>query len=473
MGKNKTIINLESDRLGYGKVIIRNSNHVSISSGITVICGENGSGKTTLGTILEKGKYAYGNRIKFANDSMSVKMISFSDIHSLSGMEVQYYAQRMESTMNDYVPSVADIMKDRINLPGWEKLTKSLALADVLDKKLNYLSSGELRKLLIINALLENPEVLIMDNPYIGLDKQSRNEINEALMELRNDGISVLLLISDKNEIPSFADCIIELKKLEILSPKYGKDEVIKFKECTDDEPEIIPDFPVRQVKHKDHTISFGIKDGHIKYGQKKIVNNFNWEVRKGEAWQLYGKNGSGKSLLLSLVCADNPQAYSNDITIFDKKRGSGESIWEIKDAIGYVSPEMQLYFKSNSSIIEIIIQGMRNSLNRYKPVTESEKKTAEEWMNIFKISHLAEKQFNELSAGEQRLIMLARAFIKQPELLVLDEPLHGLDYKNKKRVKAITDKLTCKNGTSLIYVTHYDSELPNCIKYKKCMEED
>lgn len=473
MENNKAIITLESDRLGYGKVILRNPHHISIFPGITVIYGENGSGKTTLGTILEKGRYAYGNRIKFVDDSLSVKMISFTDIHSLSGMEVQYYAQRMEATMNDYVPTVGDIMKDRINLPLWNKLTQSLALYDVCEKKINYLSSGELRKLLIINALLENPDLLIIDNPYIGLDAHSREEVNSALQGLSDDGVSVLLLISDRAEIPPFTDSIIEMKGLEILTPLCERNQVRKFKEFSEAEFDILPELPERTVKPKNHTVSFGIKNGHIQYGNKEIVNKFNWEVRKGEAWQLYGQNGSGKSLLLSLVCADNPQAYSNDITIFDKKRGSGESIWEIKDAIGYVSPEMQLYFKSNSNIREIIVQGMRNSLNRYKPVTEDEKNTADKWMEILNISNLAEKRFTELSSGEQRLVMLARAFIKQPELLVLDEPLHGLDHKNKKRIMEITDRLTRQNGTSLIYVTHYDSELPDCITYKKSMSGD
>ncbi len=178
----------------------------------------------------------------------------------------------------------------------------------------------------------------------------------------------------------------------------------------------------------------------------------------------LTGSNGSGKSLLLSLICADNPQAYANDITLFDRKRGSGESIWEIKDAIGYVSPEMQLFFKSNSYIKEIIAQGLRNSLNKYLPLTDEEITETEIWMRILGISHLADRRFTELSTGEQRLVLVARAMIKQPALLVLDEPLHGLDARNKKRVIKIVNDLTERNGSSLIFVTHYENEIPDCV---------
>ncbi|MDE5976109.1 MAG: ATP-binding cassette domain-containing protein, partial [Muribaculaceae bacterium] len=153
-------------------------------------------------------------------------------------------------------------------------------------------------------------------------------------------------------------------------------------------------------------------------------------------------------------------------ITLFDRRRGSGESIWEIKDAIGYVSPEMQLFFKSNSNVREIVMQGLRLSLQRYVKPTETELKVADEWLDLLAISHLAERQFSQLSQGEQRLVLVARAMIKQPELLVLDEPFHGLDPENKIRVKEIIEAMMQKNGTSLIFVTHYTSEIPDCVKF-------
>ncbi|MDE6560544.1 MAG: ATP-binding cassette domain-containing protein, partial [Muribaculaceae bacterium] len=209
---------------------------------------------------------------------------------------------------------------------------------------------------------------------------------------------------------------------------------------------------------------------GHARYGDKTIFEGFNWMVKRGECWALRGPNGSGKSLLLSMVCADNPQGYANDITLFDRKRGTGESIWEIKDAIGYVCPEMQLYFKSNDSIREIIIQGMRNSLNRYRKSSPEEQEVADAWMKVLDISHLAERKFSELSSGEQRIVILSRALAKQPELLVLDEPLHGLDPDYKRRIKRIICELIEKNGSSLIYVSHYETEVPECVTQFKEM---
>lgn len=473
MSEEAYSISLDSHRLGYGKVVLSNPFLLKLPKGITAAYGVNGSGKTTFGTILEKGRYAYGNRLSFPEGRDKVKMLSFSDIHSLSGMEAQYYSQRMESTMNDMVPSVSDVMGDKIYLSEWRQLCESLSLHGIVDKKVNYLSSGELRKLLIINAVIESPDVLILDNPYIGLDSSSRDEFDRTMKELRLRGLSVILLLCDASDIPDYVDAAVKIEDRIIGELMTGYDEISSLRMCDQDicdEELELPPLPGR--KFEGHEVSFSIKAGHVRYGEKEIIRDLDWEVRNGERWVLTGQNGSGKSLLLSLVCADNPQAYANDIILFDRKRGSGESIWEIKDAIGYVSPEMQLFFKSNSTILEIVVQGLRNSLNRYHKPTEAEINLAQEWLRLLGITEIASCRFNELSSGEQRLALVARAMIKQPELLVLDEPLHGLDSRRKEIVKSLIDKLMERNGTTLIFVTHYESEIPSCVTLRKHLDK-
>lgn len=471
MEEKDYLIGFESERLGYGNVVLRNPHHLGIACGVTVVLGENGSGKTILGTILEKGRYAYGNRLRFTDDKTKVKMLSFTDIHALSGMEVQYYEQRMEATMNDLVPTVAEVMGDKVNNPQWAVLTDSLALRDVLSKKVNYLSSGELRKLLLINALIECPDVLILDNPYIGLDAASRDEFDATIMKVVAGGVSVVLLLCDGADIPDYTDAVIVMNQCEISSLHTERKE-IEWLRCniTDDNfsAEAIPARHAENEKIANHKVTFEIRDGHVRYGAREILRGVDWCVRHGECWSLTGPNGCGKSLLLSLICADNPQAYANDITLLDRRRGSGESVWEIKDCIGYVSPEMQLYFRSSSTVIEIVVQGMRNSLNKFKPATDEEKDEARKWLELLGIEKLSDRRFTELSAGEQRLVLVARALIKQPPLLVLDEPLHGLDGHRKRRVKSIIDALVKRNGCSLIFVTHYVTELPTCVTLKK-----
>lgn len=463
-------IEFESSCLGYGKVEISDTAYKGIPDGITALVGPNGSGKSTLGTILEKGRYAYGNRLKFHNPDDKVKMLAFSDIHALSGMEAQYFAQRMESTMNDLVPTVAGIIGDKIHLSEWKELCHTLLLANIEDKKINYLSSGELRKLIIIRSLIEKPDILILDNPYIGLDAPSRDELNDTFISLRENGMSIVLLLCDICDIPLFVDYVMTIDNCK-LGELQAYNDYMQSSHCKFEGEVISFSLPSKlSATLPDFDIAFQINDGHIRYGDRQILNGFNWTVRKGERWVLTGPNGSGKSLLLSMICADNPQGYANDITIFDRRRGSGESIWDIKKHIGYVSPEMQLFFKSNSTVEEIIAQGMRDALNRFSRPTSDEIAIAYEWMNLLKISHLAKIKFRELSAGEQRMVLVARAFVRQPELLVLDEPLHGLDSDNKQRILQIIETMAKVNDITLIFVTHYTSEIPSCITQTKVL---
>ncbi len=290
---------------------------------------------------------------------------------------------------------------------------------------------------------------------------------------MRESGLSVMFLLCDAEDVPEYTDSIIEIADRKIKFPITGKDEISNFLKRESDrseDHEILLPCKTTPRMYQDSDIVFSIRAGHAKYGDKTIFENFDWTVRHGECWALKGRNGSGKSLLLSMVCADNPQGYANDITLFDRRRGSGESIWEIKDAIGYVCPEMQLYFKSNDSVREIIIQGMRNSLNRYRKSSPEEQSVADSWMEILEISHLSDRKFSELSSGEQRIVLLARALAKQPELMVLDEPLHGLDRANKRRIKRVISKLAEENESTLIYVSHYSKELPDCVNLTKDM---
>lgn len=212
------------------------------------------------------------------------------------------------------------------------------------------------------------------------------------------------------------------------------------------------------------HEVTLRMEHVCIKYGSRIILKDLDWEVKNGEKWALFGPNGSGKSTLLSLVYADNPQSYANTFYLFDRKRGSGESIWEIKKRIGYVSPEMHLYYQANVPAVQIVGSGFFDSIGLYRTCKAEQVQTALAWMQVFGIEHLKERLFMTLSSGEQRLVLLARAFVKDPDLIILDEPLHGLDVHNKKKAARIIEQFCSRPGKTLIYVTHYPHELPSCV---------
>jgi molybdate transport system ATP-binding protein len=208
------------------------------------------------------------------------------------------------------------------------------------------------------------------------------------------------------------------------------------------------------------------MKNVTVSYGPSVVLNRINWTVKKGENWMIRGPNGSGKTTLLSMISGNHPQAYSNDISLFGRPRGSGESIWDIKKNIGMVSSECQIQYQKTIPFEDVVMSGFFDSIGLYRKPSHKHRKTAETWMKLFGIDHLIGKYFTMLSQGEQRLGLLARAMVKSPPLLILDEPCQGLDTPNRKTFLRIIDHIGLKTPTVLIYVTHYQDDNLSCITH-------
>jgi len=208
-----------------------------------------------------------------------------------------------------------------------------------------------------------------------------------------------------------------------------------------------------------------------IKYGEKIILQAINWEVKKGECWSISGPNGAGKSTLLSLVTADNPQAYANELYLFDQRRGSGESIWDIKRRIGFVSPELHLYFDRGTSCFDVIASGLFDTIGLFRQISTAQQEQVQAWIELLQLQALQRRPLFQLSLGQQRMVLLARALVKNPPLLILDEPCQGLDEEQISYFKLLIDQLCATFNTTLLYVSHYSKDLPSCITQSVVLE--
>ena len=324
-----------------------------------------------------------------------------------------------------------------------DELSALFDLAPVLDKPLVTLSSGELRKFQLTRALLGGPRMLVIDNPFIGLDPRTRRLLTGLLSRLAGT-TTLVLVLSRAAEIPPFVTHVIP-----VVAGEAGEKQPLEaYLEAT------LPPVVIR------------LRDVTIRYGERTILDRLSWTVRQGEHWALTGANGSGKSTLLSLIFADNPQAYACDIELFGRPRGSGETIWDIKRHIGFVSPELHRAFQVDAPALDIVTSGLFDTEGLFRHPTEQDRARAREWMERFGIAALADRPFLRLSSGEQRLCLVSRAFVKDPALYILDEPLHGLDGPQRSHVKVLLDRYCGAPGKTLLMVTHYPEEYPACIDH-------
>lgn len=464
-------------------------NFTSLDGEQIAIVGPNGGGKTMLVNIITGShpllmhdpEYDFSPSTK-KHVSDNIKYITFRDAYGGDNDRTYYLQQRWNQTeIDDSTPTV----KERLDIAyaaAGEDTPKRQALREqlfdmfnmrpLLDKHIILLSSGELRKLKLTETLFYQPRVLIMDNPFIGLDAETREQLKKLFATIiRNETIQLILVLSKSDDIPSFITNVVEVKDMKV-GKKLTREEYLANREpiparvLSDEKAEAIINLPYNNKEYHSKEVA-RLNHVSIRYGERTILKDLDWTVLNGERWALGGQNGSGKSTLLSLICADNPQSYACDISLFGIPRGTGESIWDIKKHIGYVSPEMHRAYQKDIPAIRIVASGLKDSVGLYVKPNEKEIETCRFWMDIFGLEGLEETTFLKLSSGEQRLVLLARAFVKDPELLILDEPLHGLDNHNRQLVKDVIDTFMQRKNKTLIMVTHYEEELPKCIDHK------
>lgn len=448
------------------------------------IMGPNGAGKTLLADLLT-GKYPLGEGTLVYDFRPSASASAYDNIRTIAFRDTYgsadanyYYQQRWNAHDQDEAPTVRQQLGPVRDEERRRHLFDLFGLEPLMDKKIILLSSGELRKFQLAKALLTQPRVLVMDNPFIGLDADTRRLLADLLERIARTGtVQLVLVLSMLDDVPPFITHVVPVEGRRV-GRKQTRDEYLvafrqadaaqveKLQPALDALQRRVLDLPYTHANYDSDEV-VRLNGVSIRYGDRTILRDLDWTVRRGEKWALSGENGAGKSTLLSLVCADNPQSYACDIRLFGRKRGSGESIWEIKKHIGYVSPEMHRAYLKNLPAVEIVASGLHDSIGLYKRPRPEELDVCAEWMDIFGVGSLRDRPFLQLSSGEQRLCLLARAFVKDPELLILDEPLHGLDTYNRRRVKAVIEAFCRRRDKTLVMVTHYAEELPATITHR------
>ena len=431
------------------------------------VVGPVASGKSTLGELIagrlvvRSGTVrwplldrlrAAGSRAVYASDI--VHRVAFKEESRLFSYGKHYYQQRFNFVEKDEDLFLGDYLRaGGVDEARMREVAERLGVGHLLGLSFLKLSNGQTRRARLARGLLANPELLVLDDPFVGVDATGRGEVSDLLGGLVREGHRVIV-ITRPDEIPEWVTHVLELDGMKMVS--VGRVESSRpavFVEEDGGPRRLDPPYggPVLELR-----------EVSVAYTGTLVLDQITWTVRAGERWAVLGPNGSGKTTLLSLLCGDHPQAYANDIRLFGRRRGSGESIWEIKQNVGLLTPELHLYFTEPMTAAQAAATGFADVVVA-KAATPDQRAAVAGLFARFGITDLADRPFSRLSTGEQRLVLLIRALVKKPPLLILDEPFQGLDHMTMLRARNFLDR-ELDPGQTVLFVTHHSDEIPRTV---------
>jgi len=426
---------------------------------VWAIMGCSGSGKSALAAALTGAGDITAGSVK--------GIVSNAGIVSLESQAalIERERRRDDSDITDKVSNGTPVreMLDEVSVDPQllARLIRLLKLEVLLDRGFRKLSTGETRKLLLTRALCSRPEMLVIDAPFEGLDAQTVPLISEILQQISGQ-LPMLLVINRFDELPEFVSHIALLAKGHLSATIATNDkpamellsQLLHLRTTDIEIPDAIAAEAPPPLNPNEPLVN--IRNASVRYTDNLVFKHLNWRIEAGQHWQLTGPNGSGKTCLLNLITGDHPQCYVNDIFVCGYQRGNGESIWDIKQHIGYVSSALQWDYRVSISCKNVIISGFYDSIGLYTRATDLQKEVAMSWLGILGFEDQSTRPFNQFSYGDQRLLLICRAMVKHPHLLILDEPCFGLDDMSRQLVLALIEKICAGSETTVIYVNHH-----------------
>ncbi len=448
----------------YGKELLAEIGSVTVAPhDLIVLIGGNGSGKTSVAR-------AFAGDLKLKSGdapqnyhpvlvSFEKQMQLFEDDYNMRNSDSTTQKEEIGITVSDLLENADPAIKDEV--------IEAMNLRLLLDKPLRQLSGGEGRKALLAQALCSKPNLMVLDTPFDALDVQTRKNLLKLINEIHiRYETPTVLIVNRPSEIPDtltkmgiIADCrVSKLASREEIESDPDAKALLGYAEMPDVSlPRTPAKFALKQIPSGPIV---QLRNIHIEY-QRVIFDRFNFTVNPGEHWHIMGPNGAGKSTLLSLITGDNPLVYANDVTVFGMKRGSGESIWDIKKYYGAVSGALHLDYRVSSPAINVILSGFYDSIGLYAHPGDDEMYVARQWLKIAGLADKEHTSFKALSFGQQRMLLIIRSMVKTPPLLILDEPLQGLDGFARAQVKAFISYIMRNGKTSVLFVSHHEEDIP------------
>jgi len=434
-----------------------------------LVVGDNASGKSILVQILVGEHNDYTGDVKVTANFAS---LSFE-------IESQTLAEDRENDRSDYLAQGVDMGRTAQevicaefpdNSAVLSGIIKLLSIEALLEKPFKVLSTGETRKVLMAKALLSQPDLLILDEPYAGLDIESQLHLTKVIEQLIAQGTSIVLFDFYHQGLPKTLNKLVYLQEgsVAIAGEVASVTSSKQWQELTKAHytlPHHLPD--CINYDHVDPNKPLvSLKDISVSFLDNKVFSHLSWQFEQGQHWKIIGPNGCGKSTLLSMISGDSTKAYGQQISLFGVQRGSGESIWDIKRHYGVVSAQLHRDYRVSTNLLQTVLSGFFDSIGLYDAPSRHQVNIAREWLLLLGLENKEQQAFSQLSYGEQRLVLIARAVVKLPLVLILDEPCQGLDNKNREKVLALVDYIAERSNTHILFVSHDVRDVLKCITH-------
>jgi molybdate transport system ATP-binding protein len=462
-----------------GRIVLENFNWIFEKNEHWALLGGNGSGKSTLLRVLAQQIAYCAGTLRRHPDLNGVSNLGWVHLNQPLGLLAQ---EKLKNRWEEYSgqeqvqQTVRTLFSDsKLAEKRSADLLRLVQLEEKVDRPIQGLSNGEWRKLLLFQALIKSPKLLMLDEPFDGLDIKSRNDFQSLLRELVKHSKLSLLMVSHRQE-----ELIPEIT--HVMGLREGKVEFVGQREAVlnpinlmklygiEAQNKNLSKFERKLLLNLERDIEspsvppVRMENIYLHYQNHTVLTSFSWTWPAGEHWQVAGPNGSGKSTLIKLIIGEHLQAYSNRVWIFGNRRGSGENIRDLRKRIGFVTPELQLNYRQKITGRKVVYSGFNDSIGYYGTISEKQKKTTENWLDLFELLEIAENSFLNMSYGQQRLFLLARAMVKSPEILLLDEPCQGLDPTQRFKLIHIINLLGRSKATQILYISHQIEDKLDCI---------
>jgi molybdate transport system ATP-binding protein len=413
--------------------------------GLTLVTGPNGAGKSSAARALAAS-------------------VPEAQLISAETQQAFYEAELYEDDSNfqeavDTGTTVGELLGDA---GKQHSLFAAFRLEPLWNRGYRLLSSGESRKVLLLHAVVRAPSLLVLDDPFDGLDRAACADLARAIVEVASSLPVVVVSTFGAHDLPFPLESVREVVVIEARRVAFqGSARRFAERDARSDKQRPPPPVYLGSFHEAiDPSVPLvDLRAGYVRYGDQVVFEGLDFRVERGQHTLIEGPNGSGKSSLLDMLTGDHPQAYANELYLFGRRRGSGETVWDIKRNVGAVSGRLHRDYRVGGSIEEVVLSGLYDSIGVYEKPEPSHRMRARAWLDWLELGLPATTAFRELSFGQQRLLLIARAAIKLPPLLVLDEPTSGLDEENRARVLELVESLCTQQISTVLMVTHRSDE--------------